>query len=162
MISRGEPILFDLEKRTVTKMPAHIQRQPIEDAVSEAIRKPYAAFMSNRLHLRTGEWPRARKTPWSIFQRRKSSKCAREAMQAIIPYYRLLHADVLKNGDIYWLIDKDNGMIHAFHERGVCLCRDMAAGKILSADTDPQDGCLYLLLNTGKITRVSLKQRSSE
>jgi hypothetical protein len=162
MISHGEPILFDLEKRTVTKMPAHIQRQPIEDAVSEAIRKPYAAFMSNRLHLRTGEWPCARKTPWSIFQRRKSSKCAREAMQALIPYYRLLHADVLKNGDIYWLIDKDNGMIHAFHERGACLCRDMAAGKILSADIDPQDGCLHLLLNTGQITRVSLKQRSSE
>jgi hypothetical protein len=73
-----------------------------------------------------------------------------------IPYLRLGYSDVFASDSLYWLIDKDNGLVHAFNHAGICMCRDMTSSKILSADIDARNGRLHLLLSTGQILQIGL------
>ena len=66
------------------------------------------------------------------------------------------HTEIIDSGNgLHWLIDKENGLIHAFDNSEKPLFRDMLGRKILAADSI--NGRLYLLLeNVPHIIEIRL------
>lgn len=157
LYSHGAAYLYDLQSRTMKKVSASQVERPPLDEVAASIRFAYTSFMVDAMHLQTDAGLCVnRRRRGGIFQRGKVRREEQELIRSVLPYRRLLHADVLSFESGYWLVDKDNGFYHAFDRAGKCLYRGMSTSRILAADIDRRDNSLHLLMDTGRINSISL------
>ena len=139
VIEKKKPILFDLSRQKALPAPTSACRNSKEPPCYSSLRKHYADYMAKKLHLRT-----SLSSERGLVARIRNFFHGDEEQLATLAYRKLLNAEIIDGKGVFWLIDRENSMIHAFDESENVIFRDMLGRRILAADSIERN--LYLLL----------------